>query len=99
MTTFNQVYNTHANRLGQFIPVVDRVHGAHHPEFHEVKDLWETIHAKVESNGSDTAELCTEFSQLRQVTNDYTIPNDVCESYAAVYTLLKEVDDSYASRI
>lgn len=93
--TFNEAKEKHFERLGQFTPIVDRVHGDNHPEFHEVKALWDTIQEKTEAAGSDKPDLDVEFSQLRDVTNHYAVPNDVCESYEAVYNMLEEVDKAY----
>ena len=39
--------------------------------------------------------LDEEFKSLREVTNNYAIPSDVCESYEAVYNMLEEVDTAY----
>ena len=36
-TAFNEAKEKHFERLGQFTPIVDRVHGDAHPEFHDVK--------------------------------------------------------------
>jgi regulator of cell morphogenesis and NO signaling len=77
------------------VPVVARVHGAHHPEFHEVRRLFEEIKAKVEAAGGGQADLAREFAQLRELTDNYKVPGDVCESYAAVYEMLAELDAAY----
>lgn len=76
---------------------MDRVHGDNHPEFHEVKSLWESIYEKSEDTDSDKPELDNEFQQLREMTDNYTVPGDVCESYEAVYNMLEEVDTAYQS--
>ena len=81
--------------LKQYVPVVDRVHGAAHPEFHDVRALFEAILEKTTTAGSDELNLNDEFAQLRQTTNNYTVPNDVCESYEAVYSMLAEIEESY----
>ena len=93
--TFNEVKEKHFERLEQFTPIVDRVHGDNHPEFHEVKALWDSIYEKIEVAGSDKPDLDVEFSKLRDITNRYEVPNDVCESYEAVYNMLEEVDKAY----
>ena len=93
--TFNEAKEKHFDRLRQFTPIVARVHGDNHPEFHEVKVLWDTIQEKTEAAGSDNPELDVEFSQLRDITNHYAVPSDVCESYEAVYKMLEEVDAAY----
>ena len=93
--TFNEAKEKHFERLEQFTPIVDRVHGDNHPEFHDVKVLWDSIEDKTAAAGSDKPELDVEFSKLRDVTNHYAVPNDVCESYEAVYNMLEEVDAAY----
>lgn len=95
MATFTEAKENHFDCLAQFTPIVDRVHGDNHPEFHEVKELWDSIYEKTNTAGSEKPELEAEFKQLREVTNNYTVPNDVCESYEAVYNMLEEVDTAY----
>src|SRR5699024_2935841 len=93
--TFNDAKEKNYERLEQFTPIVDRDHGENHPEFHKVKELWEQIQEKTNAAGSDQPELDKEFTQLREITNNYTVPDDVCESYEADYTMLEEVDTAY----
>lgn len=93
--TFNEAKEKNFERLDQFTPIVDRVHGKNHPEMHKVKALWEQIQGKTNVAGSNQPELDKEFTQLREITNNYTVPDDVCESYEAVYTMLEEVDTAY----
>ncbi len=91
-------YQTNKNvlqTLKQYVPVVDRVHGAAHPEFHDVRALFEAILEKTTTAGSEDLDLNEEFLQLRQITDNYTVPNDVCESYEAVYSMLAEIEESY----
>jgi regulator of cell morphogenesis and NO signaling len=40
-------------------------------------------------------ELESEFAELRKITSNYTVPEDVCESYEAVYDMLAELDKAY----
>lgn len=94
-TTFNEVKAKHMERLEQFVPIVERVHGKNHPEFFKVHTLFNQLNKKVQETKNEDAVLHEEFRQLREVTNHYEIPNDVCESYAAVYTMLKDLDDAY----
>lgn len=95
MTEFNTVKEKNFEKLNQFTPVVDRVHGPTHPEFHDVKDIWFEINHKTEAAGSEKPELDKEFSELRDITNNYEVPGDVCETYEAVYNMLEEVDTAY----
>lgn len=93
--TFEQAKEKNFERLAQFTPIVARVHGKNHPEFFKVKELWESIHEKSIAAGNDKPELDDEFSQLREITDGYTVPADTCESYEAVYHMLEEVDAAY----
>jgi len=96
-SAFNQVKKSHFKTLGQYVPIVARVHGEHHPEFHEVRTLSDAIIMKTKEAGSGRPELKEEFEKLREITQNYTIPEDVCESYAAVYNMLADLDEAYQS--
>ncbi len=90
---FNETKKNVVPTLEKFVPVVARVHGSHHPEFYEVRDVFNTINEK--AKGDDKPELGEEFVKLREITDNYTVPGDVCESYEAVYKMLSELDESY----
>lgn len=93
--SFNQVKAEHLKTLEQYVPIVARVHGGSHPEFHEVHKLFAVINQKIKAVGSERPELNSEFEQLRKITDNYTVPADVCESYEAVYKMLAELDEAY----
>jgi len=93
--SFKKAHEKTLKTLGQYVPVVARVHGGSHPEFHEVKKLFDAINEKIMDDKSNKPELSQEFDKLRQVTNHYTVPDDVCESYEAVYRMLAEIDNAY----
>ena len=95
MTTFNAAKERNLERLSQYVPVVERVHGGSHPEFHDVKSVFEQLRTKIQAAGSDKPKLDSEFKELRQITDNYTVPGDVCESYEAVYNMLSELDSAY----
>lgn len=95
MKKFNEAKEGNFERLEQFVPVVDRVHGGSHPEFHDVRRLFEVINVKTKEAGSEKPDLDNEFKQLREITDNYTVPGDVCESYEGVYNMLAEVDEAY----
>ena len=95
MKTFKKVAERNFKKLKLFVPVVDRVHGANHPEFHDVRRLFDEINRKVKEAGAEKPDLDNEFKQLREITGNYTVPGDVCESYEAVYHMLAEVDEAY----
>lgn len=93
MSNFKKKTEETFKKLDLFVPTVDRVHGDHHPEFHEVTKLYEAIRAK--RKAQDLPDLGEEFKSLRAITEDYTVPSDVCESYEAVFLMLKEVEKDY----
>ena len=92
---FNELIESHFKTLDQYVPVVARVHGGSHPEFHEVRKVYDMIAKKIKDAGTEKPELKVEFMKLREITNNYTVPGDVCESYEAVYNMLAEVDKAY----
>lgn len=95
MKKFNEVKEENIRRLEQYVPIVDRVHGSSHPEFHEVRRVFDEVNQKIKSAKANKPNLDNEFSQLREITSNYTIPGDVCESYEAVYNMLSELDEAY----
>jgi len=94
-STLSEVNKSYFGKLNQFVPIVSRVHGGSHPEFHEVHKLFDEIVKKVKKTGAEKPQLHEEFAKLRKVTDNYTIPSDVCESYEAVYQMLAELDKAY----
>lgn|SRR5690554_755215 len=90
--TFELAKQTYMDKLRLYIPVVDRVHGKHHPEFHEVRRLFEIIEIKV---NEDDLNLSDVFNSLKDVTKNYFVPTDVCESYEAVYQMLAALNEAY----
>ena len=79
-------------KLDLFLPIVVRVHGKEHAEMVKIGNIYdeslrEKLHSKKEEN------LDEEFKTIRELSNNYTIPNGVCESYEAVYDMLKELDE------
>ncbi|MDD3765811.1 MAG: iron-sulfur cluster repair di-iron protein, ric [Eubacteriales bacterium] len=94
---FNTAKEKHLEKLSQYVPVVSRVHGGSHPEFHKVREVFEKIAEKIKEAGTEKPNLDVEFAKLREVTDRYAVPNDVCESYEAVYNMLEEMDRAYHS--
>ena len=92
---FAEIKTRHLKTLVQYVPIVARVHGKSHPEFYEVRSIFNTIYEKTQNAKDIFPNLDGEFSRLREVTNNYLVPDDVCESYQAVYLMLKEVDQAY----
>lgn len=93
--TFKEVIEKNSKTLDLYVPIVARVHGDTHPEFHKVHALFDTINGKIEAAGANKPDLKEEFAGLGEITNGYTIPEDTCESYETVYNLLAEADKAY----
>ena len=55
--------------------------------------LWSS--KKIKASGMQRPELGDEFAGLREITDNYSVPSDVCESYQAVYNMLAEMDRAY----
>lgn len=97
-TKFNDAKAEHIERLEQFVPIVERVHGADNPEFYEVRKLFDVLNEKIKLAGADKPVIDEELTQLRETTNDYEMPADVCESYEAVYSMLEKIDKAYYNK-
>lgn len=98
-TKFNQAKASYLKRLEQFVPIVDRVHGAHHPEFHDVRKIFNTIIEKTKASNDEIPNLSEEFAALQKITENYKVPSDVCESYEAVFDMLSKLDKAYQGDI
>ena len=92
---FNEVVNHHFEKLELYTTAITRAHGKNHPEAFEVRELFEKISNKVKDAGANKPDLDAEFTQLRKITDNYTIPEDVCETYAGTYEMLSEIDEAY----
>ncbi|HMM82652.1 MAG TPA: hypothetical protein PJ998_05685 [Terrimesophilobacter sp.] len=74
-------------RAAQFAPLIERVHGAHHPELTRVREI--TMQLQQAGNATRTSAL---FNELRTVTRNYAIPDDVCGAFEATYQALESAD-------
>ena len=92
---FIEVKSKHFPTLEQYVPIMAKVHGGSHPDFHDVRRLFDAINKKTKTAGAEYPALDDEFAKLRKITNNYTVPGDVCESYEAVYNMLDETDKAY----
>lgn len=94
-SSIEQFKETHFKTLELYVPIVARVHGGSHPEFHEVHGVYDELVRKIKDTSLEQADLTAEFLRLREITGNYTVPGDVCESYEAVYKMLAELDKAY----
>lgn len=65
-------------------PIVDKVHGEHHPELRDVRELT----SQLKPGSTANAEI---LEQLRNVTHEFELPADGCEGYAMLYDSLSKV--------
>ncbi len=93
--TFNKVKAEYFQTLKQYVPIVAKVHGKTHPEFLDLRNVFESLSKKIQESEQQTPALSEEFARLREITNNYTVPADVCESYEAVYKMIAELDKAY----
>ncbi|WP_225420389.1 hypothetical protein [Lapidilactobacillus bayanensis] len=75
-------------KLNFFTTQIVKVHGAHHPELAEVRELFVAMVAKLQHDLQ--ADLTPEFKRLQTVTDDYRVPADACGAYQATYQLLQQ---------
>lgn len=92
---FNELVENNFSTLDLYTTAITRAHGKHHPEAFEVRELFETMNKKVKEAGSGKPNLAEEFTKLRNITDNYTIPENVCETFAGVYNMLSEADQAY----
>ncbi|MBZ6527509.1 iron-sulfur cluster repair di-iron protein, ric [Aerococcaceae bacterium DSM 111021] len=97
MNTFTQYIDTHAEKLDLYTTAITRAHGKNHPEAFDVRDMYVDLKEKTDAAKPNQPDLNSEFTELREITDNYTIPGDVCETFAAVYNMLKEANSIYLS--
>lgn len=88
---FKQAIFKYFETLDLYTNAIVNAHGKNHPETLEVRKLFE----KVKNADRNNHYLDNEFTQLRKVTDNYAIPDDVCETYEATYQMLAEVERAY----
>lgn len=79
--------NQHIEQAAQLAPIVERVHGSHHPELTRVREITEEL-----QHADGTTHAMTLFQELRTVTEDYMIPEGVCEAFEATYHALERAE-------
>lgn len=92
---FQEIVDKNFEPLDLYTTAITRAHGKSHPETFKVRELFEVIITKVKEAGTIKPDLRLEFSKLRQATDNYTIPEGICETYASVYNMLSKVDQAY----
>jgi iron-sulfur cluster repair protein YtfE (RIC family) len=93
MKDFNTLKEEYFKTLDFYMPVVERVHGPHHAEIYDVAKVYEVMKDRLDRGDGSLDE---DFAKLRQLTDDYQVPDDVCETYEAIYKMLEELDQAYS---
>lgn len=60
-----------------------------------MENNFNSLYEKLTNEQFQDAPLDEEFKNLREITNNYTVPEDVCESYEEVYNLLEKLDKNH----
>lgn len=84
--------NENLATAAQLAPILVRVHGTNHPELAQVRDLTQQL-----TEATDVGTTASLFTQLREVTDGYTVPSDGCEAYVATYGALRAADAAQAN--
>lgn len=79
--------NTTLAHAVELAPIVERVHGANHPELSRVRELTLGI-----ADHPDAARSASLWAELRDVTDTYTLPADACEGFTGFYEALAAAD-------
>lgn len=82
--------NDHMSNALRLAPLIERVHGSHHPELTRVRELTEQL------PDANDGELDNLFQELRDVTSNYALPKDACEAYTETYRALQAADEESA---
>ena len=59
-----------------------------------MREQFEKIQEKIKAD-KDNLKLDEEFEALREITSNYEVPTDVCETYEATYRMLGQADKEY----
>ncbi|MCD5562459.1 iron-sulfur cluster repair di-iron protein, ric [Lactobacillus delbrueckii] len=84
-----EFFDKNDEMLDLYTQAITKAYGDHHPEVFEVRKVYEDIQKKVRAGQED---LTADFSKLRSLTADYTIPADACGAMTKTYQTLEEFD-------
>ncbi|HZW68012.1 MAG TPA: iron-sulfur cluster repair di-iron protein, ric [Pseudogracilibacillus sp.] len=98
MRKFHELVDKNFESLDLYTAAITRAHGESHPEAFRVRELFVELQRKVRTANKHKPALKEEFIKLREVTDHYKIPHDVCETYAKVYKMLAELDTAYQEK-
>lgn len=97
MTTLKEFLLSQEEKLAMYTGAIAKVHSRLHPEVHEVKALYEDILSAVKQD-EKAPGLGKAFDRLVEVTGNFEIPADTCETFAAVYQDLTTANQLYRAQ-
>src|SRR5699024_8383312 len=92
---FYETMDKYYNKLNMYSKALTKVHGCTNPEVFDVRHLLARIDTDLKESNQEDLNLDIEFESLREVTNNYTVPEDACEAFKGVYQMLSEADQAY----
>lgn len=82
----------HLSTALQLTPLIERVHGAHHPELTRVRELTEYLGCATNADVKDDL-----FRELRDITDGYALPKGACEAFTVAYNALESAEKKHHS--
>lgn len=89
MDTVNDYLDERHEKLDFYTKAITNAHGQNHPEVFDVRQ--EYVQLCLAARNGDN--LDKNFVQLRETTNNYAIPSDVCPVFEATYHMLASADE------
>lgn len=88
MTAVKDYLNEHQDKLDLFTKAITIAHGKNHPEVFAVREEY----LNLKESAKNDLNLDDDFDQLRETTQNYAIPGDVCPTFEATYQMLENAD-------
>lgn len=79
-------------KAADIAPIIEGLHGEQHPELTRVREIAQQLHTS--DDAARSAEL---FTELRVVTNNYTLPDDACAAFTMTYEALQAADQEQSA--
>src|SRR5699024_8175507 len=92
---FYETMDKYYNKLNMYSKALTKVNEGTHPEEFDLIHLFKRIDNELKESNQEDLNLDIEFESLREVTNNYTVPEDACEAFKGVYQMLSEADQAY----
>ena len=84
MTTYKEFLLENEEKLDMCTKAISKVDSRLHPEVHAVRAFYEELLGAVK-NDDEASALTPTFDRLVEVTSDFEIPSDTCETFTGAY--------------